>query len=544
MYVLIAGLEQERCFWNVSSYYDEDVFFFRKADNGEGMTKTDYNTATAVGVYLRHRNDAVYEGYPPGDDQLYNAFHILGRANEFNLTSVAIYHRDNTAEEDIVRTIKSLPHDYYMEINVPALSFPVVDAHNHAHSIYIKELTEYINASASLYSPVCLHVTDGFVTGAAEMLAKSTITVTNGETTLTGGGYPYGDDGQRWRFYLPAYGKWDIRLYYEDEKRYAVKTITVAPQDEYDYSPPSRVIDVEFQHSDLGPEIGREGGLNAYEWWEVAKISEMGLADLYFSVGDTHSVTVNGTVGSTAINGNYYAYILGFNHDITDGEDGPSGITFGTFASGATISASTSTIALTSGSNGNTVTTAGNKYFSLNHEASSAKGGWAGCDARYDILGSTNVAPTNYASTSATVDRVGNNPTGRPSVSNTLLNAMTDVKAHTKPMITYSNADGGTTAASVQQSVDYLPLLSVAEVWGEGSETNPFINNKVKQYEFYANGNSKKKMRHSSSSTTAAWWLRDASSATSFRAISSNSSPTLTAMSGCTVSGIAPKFKI
>ena len=64
-----------------------------------------------------------------------------------------------------------------------------------------------------------------------------------------------------------------------------------------------------------GPPKGKT--LNEYTWEEIDYISSNGLAGEYgFQVGDAKAITLNGTVGSLALD-NYqtYAYIIGINHN-------------------------------------------------------------------------------------------------------------------------------------------------------------------------------------------------------------------------------------
>lgn len=92
---------------------------------------------------------------------------------------------------------------------------------------------------------------------------------------------------------------------------------------------------------------------------------------------------MHGTVGTQAVNGTYYAYIIGFNHNSS--KEG-NGITFGTFKTA--LSGGTD-ICLVDG-NYNGYSTNGTKYFNMNHSSNTNAGGWKGCDLRYDVLGSTN----------------------------------------------------------------------------------------------------------------------------------------------------------
>ena len=232
-------------------------------------------------------------------------------------------------------------------------------------------------------------------------------------------------------------------------------------------------------------------------------------------VGDRKAVTVNGTVGTMSVNGTYYVYILGFDHNSS--REG-TGITFGTFKTA--LSGGTDICLIDSYYN-SFESFNGTKYFQMNHRNSdlhgSDYGGWAACDMRYDILGSTDKAPSGYGS-DKTDSATGNNPSSTCAtspVANTLMAALpSDLRAVMKPMPIYTNneGDGSNSSASVTTSVDYLPLLAEYEIFGTWSYANPYEQNYQAQYQYYKNGNSKVKYRHSSTGSTAIWWERSPSS--------------------------------
>ena len=149
----------------------------------------------------------------------------------------------------------------------------------------------------------------------------------------------------------------------------------------------------------------------------------------------------------------------------------------------------------------------------MNHWGNYNYGGWAGCDLRYDVLGSTNVAPSGYGS-AASSGRKGNDATSTCAtspVANTLMAALPSaLRAVMKPMTIYTDntAGGSDTASYVTKSVDYLPLLAEFEIFGSRSYANSAEKNYQKQYDYYKAGNSKIKYRHNSTSSTAIWWER------------------------------------
>ena len=233
--------------------------------------------------------------------------------------------------------------------------------------------------------------------------------------------------------------------------------------------------------------------LNENDWSVIKSVADASQGANYWAVGDRKAVTVNGTVGTQAINGTYYVYILGFNHNSS--REG-TGITFGTFKTA--LSGGTDICLVDS--HYNDYSTGGQKWFNMNHSSNTNSGGWKGCDLRYDVLGSTNSNNNDAGTTTATSP-----------VSGTLMAALpSDLRAVMKPMTIYTDNTGGgsNTASYVTASVDYLPLLAEFEIFGTRSYANSAEQNYQQQYQYYKNGNSKVKYRHSSTSSTAHWWER------------------------------------
>lgn len=233
--------------------------------------------------------------------------------------------------------------------------------------------------------------------------------------------------------------------------------------------------------------------LNENDWSVIKSVADASQGANYWAVGDRKAVTVNGTVGTQAINGTYYVYILGFDHNSS--REG-TGITFGTFKTA--LSGGTDICLVDS--HYNDYSTGGQKWFNMNHSSNTNSGGWKGCDLRYDVLGSTNSNNNDAGTTTATSP-----------VSGTLMAALPSaLRAVMKPMNIYTDNTGGgiNTASYVTASVDYLPLLAEFEIFGTRSSANSAEQNYQAQYQYYKNGNSKVKYRHSSTSSTAYWWER------------------------------------
>lgn len=235
-----------------------------------------------------------------------------------------------------------------------------------------------------------------------------------------------------------------------------------------------------------------------------------------WSVGDCKKITLNGTVGTLSLS-NYetYVFILGFDHNASvEGY----GISFGCFKTAKTSGID---VALCDDAYNTNAGYTGAKKFALNHWGSSSSpyntnyGGWKGCDARYDILGSTDSAPSGYGST-PTTSRTGvdaSSTTATSPVANTLMAALpSDLRAVMKPITKYTDNTGNSSnvQANVTASIDYLPLLSEYEVQGARSYANQYEQNSQTQYAYYSNSNSKIKYNHSSTSSAVIWWCRSA----------------------------------
>lgn len=284
-------------------------------------------------------------------------------------------------------------------------------------------------------------------------------------------------------------------------------------------------------------------GLENKTWAEISQISAEGNAANFFAVGDCKSVALSGTMGTLELDTTLYVYILGFDHN--SALEG-TGIHFGTFKD-----------ALTNGKNiclvneYNTYKTDGSKIFNMNHWGNSNRGGWAACDMRYDILGSTDVAPSGYGSSKSS-SSVGYDATATCAtnpVANTLMSCLpTDLRAVMKPMTKYTDNVGGGSGhveANVTASVDYLPLLGEMEIFGAGSGYNNNCEDaKQAQYAYFANGNSKVKYQHSATGSTAYWWERSPYYNYSFSFCYVYSSGSAHYSNANYSYGVAPAFKI
>ena len=238
-------------------------------------------------------------------------------------------------------------------------------------------------------------------------------------------------------------------------------------------------------------------------WDDIKAISDAGTAASYFATGDTKSLTLNGKIGIlTVSNLTMNVFILGINHNAS--KEGNNRIHW------AIGKISGVQVALCDSKYGNSPTD-GTKCFNTQHWGYNNYGGWKGCDSRYDILGSTNKAPSGYGS-NAQSGRVGYDPTNydivNSPVANTLAAALPlEVRKVLKTVTKYTdNVAGGTgdVPGNVTASVDYLFRLSEHEVYGTRTYANIYEKNYQEQYDYFKAGNSPALFKHDAR-TTAVW---------------------------------------
>lgn len=222
-------------------------------------------------------------------------------------------------------------------------------------------------------------------------------------------------------------------------------------------------------------------------WAEIAQVSaNKQWYAMGWRVGDSKTITLNGTVGSLALD-NYQCkvYIIGFDHNA---EKEGQGISFG----------------LLEGIDGKQLclvdqydsqVTLEVMAFTMNKTDTNA-GGWKAAKMRKTILGSTDVENGD-----ATPDTIAN------PAANTLMAALpADLRAVLKPITKYTNNVGKSSAVS--STIDYLPLMAEFEVFGVQTFANPNEKTYQAQYEYYKSGKSKIKCKQDDDAIAAKWWLR------------------------------------
>ena len=225
-------------------------------------------------------------------------------------------------------------------------------------------------------------------------------------------------------------------------------------------------------------------------WAEIAQVSANKSWDaMGWQVGDSKTITLNGTVGTLALN-NYQCkvYIIGFDHN-ADKEG--QGISFG----------------MLEGADGKQLCLVDQYYdtntskvmaFTMNTTQTNA-GGWKAAKMRKTILGSTDVENGD-----ATPNAIAN------PAANTLMAALpADLRAVLKPITKYTDNVGNSNEASaILPAIDYLPLMAEFEVFGVQTQANPNEKTYQAQYEYYKSEKSKIKYKQNDAASAASWWLR------------------------------------
>ena len=222
---------------------------------------------------------------------------------------------------------------------------------------------------------------------------------------------------------------------------------------------------------------GSMGSLNDNTWAYIDWASRSGIADTLWSVGDRKGIALNYTIDGTAINGTYYVYILGFDHNAA--KEGSNLIHFET---GFTALSGGVHIAFCSNWNGNS---SPNTYGFTMNTTNTNSGGWASSQMRnYHLNG-----------TSGTINLWPE-----------------EVRKVIKNVTKYTDNTGGTSTltSTPTATTDKMFLLSYYEVHGTTNASYMNVNeaNYNAQYQYYKNGNPQVKYNHQSTGTPISWWER------------------------------------
>lgn len=215
--------------------------------------------------------------------------------------------------------------------------------------------------------------------------------------------------------------------------------------------------------------------LNDNDWATIRQVSDNGQGANYWSIGDRKAETLNGTVGSLALNGTYYPFIVDFDHNMSKESPNAHTITFQFAKSALTGGAD---IAFVDGSYNSTGSSAAFRMNTTNTNS----GGWTGSYMKKTIM------PAFKSACSA------------------------DLQAVIKPVTIYSDNVGGgsNTASNVTASSEEFYLPAEFEVHGARSYANSAEQNYQTQLAYYKAGNSKVKYKHNATGTAASVWCRSA----------------------------------
>ena len=214
--------------------------------------------------------------------------------------------------------------------------------------------------------------------------------------------------------------------------------------------------------------------LNNNDWSTIRQVSDNGQGANYWSIGDRKAETLNGTVGSLALNGTYYPFIVDFDHNKSKESPNAHTITFQFAKSALTGGADIAFVDGSYNSNGSSAA------FRMN-TTSTNSGGWTGSYMKKTLM------PAFKSACSAAL------------------------QAAIKPVTIYSDNVGvKNTASNVTASSEEFYLPAEFEVHGARTYANSAEQNYQTQLAYYKAGNSKVKYKHNATGTAARVWYRSA----------------------------------
>lgn len=240
--------------------------------------------------------------------------------------------------------------------------------------------------------------------------------------------------------------------------------------------------------------------LNSNSWATIKAVSDAGKGDDYWDVGDTKTITINGTVqGFTFSNLSIAVFIIGFNHN--SNREGNNKIHF------QIGKISNKLVGLCDNNYGSYVSSG----FCMNTSRTNS-GGWNGSYMRKTVLGNSGT------------------PSSPPA--NSLLAALpADLRAVMKSVSKYTDntGNGANTAEHVTSTKDWLFLLAEFEYHGARQYANEQERNFQRQYDYYKAGNSKVHYRHDNTGSAVFAWTRsaDSSYSNSFCLVSTGGTPNI-----------------
>ena len=244
--------------------------------------------------------------------------------------------------------------------------------------------------------------------------------------------------------------------------------------------------------------------LNDTSWATIKQVSDAGAGANFWSVGDCKQVTMNGKVsdGLTLTNYTAWVFIIGFNHNA---EREGNGIAFQGFKA---TKNGTPVCLVDSGYNSNKIS---GTWFNMNNTNTNS-GGWQASLMR------KNVMPLVKAAFPA------------------------DLQAVIKQSTIFTTQGEGNGACTATE--DDVFLLAEYEVFGARAYASTQEANYLKQYAYYAAGNSKVKYRHNDTTTAANWWERSPYSDTSGIFCYVNTTGSARVYNAYYSFGVSPCFKV
>lgn len=238
----------------------------------------------------------------------------------------------------------------------------------------------------------------------------------------------------------------------------------------------------------------------------IQAAAQAGQAANLWSAGDKVPIELSGTVGALSLNGTYYAFIIGFDHNSSIEGTNTIHFQFGKNASGTDI-------AFVDGNYNSTDSSAG---FRMN-TSNTNSGGWASSYMRQTICPAFLAAmPTAWQNVIAACTKYSDNTGG----------------------------GNGSVSGQVTSTSDKIFCLSEYEVHGAITYSNSYEANYQKQYDYYANGNSKVKYQHSATGSACYWWLRSVYASGTYRFCCVYTDGTANISYADSSRGFAPGFKV
>lgn len=286
--------------------------------------------------------------------------------------------------------------------------------------------------------------------GGLELVANvadgATVTATLGSKTVTG----VSVDGQA-RLKIPQEGKWTVSA--TSGSQVSIPQIISVPA----------TIDITLTTIQE---------LNDTSWATIKQVSDANMGANFWAIGDCKQITMNGKVsdGLTLTNYSAWVYIIGFNHNA---EREGNGIAF----QGFKATKNGTPVCLTDSGYDREKTSG--TWFNMNNTKTNS-GGWQASLMR------KNVMPLIKAAFPA------------------------DLQAVIKTSTIYTDNAGGKpqTLPELTATQDDVFLLAEYEIFGTRRYANNKEANYLKQYAYYAAGNSKVKYRHNATTTAVDWWER------------------------------------